>query len=69
MVCKKALLVILVAFVVFLVPGFILTRVTDSAGAEKIMAFSIVFSIFFHPLQLMAVDWACGFTGLKLLEK
>ena len=49
MVCKKALLVILVAFVVFLVPGIILTRVTDSAGAEKIMAFSIVFSIFFHP--------------------
>lgn len=66
---KKALLVILVAFVVFLIPGIILASLTHSLSEGKIMAFCIVFSIFFHPLQLLAVDWACSFEGLELLKK
>ena len=66
---KKALLVILVAFVVFLIPGIVLASLSHSLSAEKIMAFCIVFSIFCHPLQLLAVDWICGFKGLELLKK
>ncbi len=66
---KKALLVILVAFVVFLIPGIVLASLTHSLSAGKIMAFCIVFSIFFHPLQLLAVDWACSCKGLELLKK
>ena len=66
---KKALCVVLMGFVVFLIPGIILARLTQQADTVKIIGFCIVFSIFFHPLQLLAMDWAYNFEGREFLKK
>lgn len=66
---KKTVFVVLIGFAVFIIPGIILASLTQHLGAVKVMAFCIVFSIFFHPLQLLAVDWACGFEGFHWLDK
>lgn len=66
---KKTVFVVLVGFVVFFTPGIILAHLTQHIGAVKIMAFCIVFSMFFHPLQLLVVDWVCNFKGFHWLDK
>lgn len=66
---KKTVFVVLMGIVVFLTPGIILAHLTQHIGAVKIMAFCIVFSMFFHPLQLLVVDWACSFEGFSRFSK
>ena len=66
---KKTVFVVLVGFVVFLTPGIILAHLTQHIEAVKVMAFCIVFSMFFHPLQLLVVDWVCNFEGFHWLDK
>ncbi|MBO7174185.1 MAG: hypothetical protein J6V57_00355, partial [Spirochaetaceae bacterium] len=66
---KKTVFVVLMGIVVFIIPGIILAHLTPQIGAVKIMAFCIVFSMFFHPLQLLVVDWACSFEGFSRFSK
>lgn len=56
---KKALFVVFMVFVVFFVPGIVLAFLFNVQDLLKIFAFDVIFTVFFHPLQLLAVDWAC----------
>ncbi len=66
---KKMLFVVVMGCLVFFTPGMIFANLTQQIGAVKVMAFCIVFSMFFHPLQLLLVDWVCNFKGFHWFDK
>lgn len=62
---RKVMAVLVVSLLVFLVPGLVLCAITDRGGLENVAALSFVATLFCHPMQLLAIDWACNWSGCR----
>lgn len=62
---RKVMAVLVVSLLVFLVPGLVLCAITGRGGLGNVAALSVVATLFCHPLQLLAIDWACNWSGCR----
>lgn len=62
---RKVMAVLVVSLLVFLVPGLVLCAITGRGGLENVAALSVVATLFCHPMQLLAIDWACNWSGCR----
>ena len=62
---RKVMAVLVVSLLVFLVPGLVLCAITGRGGLGTVAALSVVATLFCHPLQLLAIDWACNWSGCR----
>ena len=66
---RRALFVLLVSAGVFMMPGLVVALIGCRLSALQLLAVDVAASVFFHPLQLLAVDWACNFDGILYWKK
>lgn len=58
---RRVVFVLAVAVIVFTLPGLVVLLVGTHLDIPQLLAIDIIASLFFHPLQLLIVDWACNY--------
>lgn len=58
---RRVTFVIAVATMVFILPGLVVSLIGTHLDILQLLAIDIIASLFFHPLQLLIVDWACNY--------
>ena len=63
---RRVVFVVAVATIVFTLPGLVVLLIGTHLNILQLLAIDIIAALFFHPMQLLAIDWGCSWSDISL---